>query len=72
MNETINTGRTKTSDFIAGSIYFGIMWLFVCGVSAFFSYTACFWIWWIGVLTIILGLLKGGYNGIFRKREHAY
>ena len=65
----------KTNEKIAVGIFFTIIWLFVTGVMAFFSYLACEILFKGGVIVIILILLKGGYvkiNGILRKRKHPY
>ena len=62
----------ETNDKLAVSIFFGILWLFITGVTSFFSYLLCEILFKGGIVLIILLILKGGYDGIFRKRKHAY
>jgi len=62
----------KKREKIAGAVFFGIIWLFISGVSSFFSYVACKIIFTIGILFICFKIMKGGYNGIFRKGKHSY
>ena len=64
--------KTKNEELgsrIAVGVFWSIIWIFSTGVMYFFNEAISKTMFYLWVFYLLFIILKGGYNGIFRKRK---